>query len=460
MSPASEGTPSAPLPDSKLWSSVVGLRSSVNADSLQGYQCMGSRGPRQHARRWLAVASVLLVVGGCSRELQGLKTQVGEWTQEWASEAALALLERHLAYAPHDSAVRFLKVTVLIQTRAVDEALREYQELWNIQGDPHPQLLGRILNAYLQEEVESGGSNRLRAASLVAGVRDPAAYPLLLELASKGDPAARSVAIHALSRLGLGSTLPFLTSLVQDPDPYTRAEAARGLGRLGTRVTRPSLDPLLKDDRELVRVAAAESLARLGERRAAPILLEALESQQVSIRMQAIEVLGALGIREVVPALLKALNDSDHYVRLYAAQALVRLGEPRGLVVLHRALRHSPLSLRLFAAEALADLQDESPRPLLHRVVANPATAKVVRLYAAWILGRLDDPSGIRHIGELLQDADPYVRLRAAWTLGEIGKPEASPILRAALEDRERAVRIHAAWALSRLLQKRYWIRG
>ncbi|MEE8224346.1 MAG: HEAT repeat domain-containing protein, partial [candidate division NC10 bacterium] len=72
----------------------------------------------------------------------------------------------------------------------------------------------------------------------------------------------------------------------------------------------------------------------------------------------------------------------------------------------------------------------------------------------------LDDSSGIRHIGGLLQDADPYVRLRTAWTLGEIGDPEASLMLRSALGDRERTVRIHATWALNRLLRQRSRVRG
>jgi HEAT repeat protein len=177
--------------------------------------------------------------------------------------------------------------------------------------------------------------------------------------------------------------------------------------------------------------------------------------------MQAAEALGALAVQEAAPGLLETLNDSDRYVRLYAAQALVRLGETEGLTVLHGALEHpSSLFLRLYAAEVLADLQDGTPRAWLSRVVADPTMAKRDRLYAAWILGRLGDPSGIRHVEGLLQDSDPYVRLQTAWTLGEIGNPEASPVLRSALLDPERAVRIHAAWALKRLLLERPTLRG
>lgn len=443
---------------------VIGQRSSdwwsVIGDRLWGHWGVRFVGRWGQAGRWLTIALVFLVVGGCSRELKDLRAQVEDLLRQWHSQAALASLEWHLGYAPQDNAARLLRVRLLVHAGALDEALRDYQELWKIHGDPHLDLLEHILNAYLREEVESGGVNRLRAAPLVAHVGDPPVLPLLFELASSGDPAARSVAVEALSRLGLGPTLPFLTSLLQDPDPYARADAARGLGRLGADVARASLDPLLEDDQEVVRVAAAEGLARLGERRATPVLLQALRSRQASIRMQAAEVLGGLGMREAAPALLATLNDPDNYVRLYAAQALVRIGETEGLTMLHRALEHPSVSLRLFAAETLADLQDESPRPLLLQVVADPAMAKAVRLYAAWILGRLDDPSGIRYIGGLLQDADPYVRLRTAWTLGEIGHLEASFVLRSALRDVDRAVRIHAAWALNRLLRQRSRARG
>lgn len=421
---------------------------------------VGSGGLRRQVSRWLWAALLLVIFGACSREPADLTARVEELIRGGDFQAALAIVESRLEQAPHDSNARLLKVKLLIHARAVDEALQEYQEIWRIQGNPHTDLLDRILNAYLVEEVEAGGSSRLRAAPLVARLADPVVVPLLYELASKGDRAGRSVAIKALSRLGSESVISFLASLLEDPDPYIRAQAARGLGRLGAHITKPKLTQLLHDDWEVARYAAAEGLIRLGERRATPILLQALRSSQASIRMQAAEVLGALAVQEAAPTLLATLSDSDHYVRLYAAQALVQLGETEGLIVLRRTLQHPSLSLRLYAAEALANLRDRTPRSWLHRVVADRTMAKGVRLNAAWILGRLDDSSGIRHIGGLLQDADPYVRLRTAWTLGEIGDPEASLVLRSALGDRERTVRIHATWALNRLLRQRSRVRG
>ncbi len=409
----------------------------------------------------LLLAVLVVLLAGCSGEPADLTIRVETLVRRGDPEGALALVDQHLKNAPQDKPARFLRVKLLIHVRAVDEALQEYQRLWRIQGDPHPEVLGEILTAYLEEEVEAGGSSRLRAAPLVAHPGSPAALPLLYELASKGDPAARRLAVDALSRIGSKPAISFLTSLLKDPDPYIRVQAARGLGRLGAYVAKPELNRLLNGESEVVRVGAADGLARLGDPRATPVLLQALRSPRASIRMQAAEVLGALAVQEAAPELLATLNDSDSYVRLYAAQALVRLGETEGLTVLRGALEHSSsLSLRLYAAEVLANFGDETPRFLLYRVVADPTIEIWDRLYAAWILGRLDDPSGIRHIGGLLQDSDPYVRLRTAWTLGEIGDLGASPVLRSALLDPERAVRIHAAWALKRLLRQHPRLQG
>jgi len=403
--------------------------------------------------RWLGTALFLLLMAGCSQALEERPVQAAEWVQRRAAQAASALLKKYLAYAPDDRAARNLRVRTLVRARAVDEALEEYQALWKIQGNPRTDLLSVILTAYLVEEVEAGGSSRLRAAPLVAHQEDPALRPLLYDLASKGDRAARIVALDALSRAGTDSTISFLASFLADPDPYIRAQAARGLGQLGADTARSALDRLTRDEWDVVRFAAAEGLVRLGDRKALAPLVEALKSPQVSIRMRAAEVLGALAVQEAVPTLLEALNDADRYVRLYAAQALVELGRTEGLTVLHLGMQHPSLSVRLYAAEVFSNLQDETPGPWLRRVVADPALPKGVRLNAAWILGRLDDPSGVPHIREFLHDADPHIRLRAAWTLGEIGDPHAAPVLRSALRDQERAVRIHATWALNRLLR-------
>ncbi len=420
---------------------------------------MDSERGRGHTGWWMSMACLFVLIGGCSRESADPTTRPDKVVREWGAGAALALGEWGLDIHSQDSAARLLRIRLLIQAGAVEEALQEYLKLWRSQRDPHPEILRGILNAFLEEEVQAGGISRLRAAPLVAQSADPADLPLLYDLASKGDPAARSVAVDALSRLGSGDTISFLSLLLKDPAPYARAQAARALGRLRAEVSKEDLYRLLQDEWEAVRVAAAEALARLGDHRADSVLLQALRSPQASIRMRTAEVLGALGVREATPALLTTLGDSDNYVRLYAAEALVRLGETEGRTVLRRALRHPSLSVRLYAAEALANVGDETPRFLLHRVVADPTMPKGVRLYAAWILGRLHDPSGIRYVGALLQDADPYVRVRAAWTLGEIGDLGASPVLRAALRDRERTVRIHATWALDRLL-RRYRVRG
>ena len=211
---------------------------------------------------WFRITLFLVVVAGCSQGPDDLTADVAQIVDEAGVDVALAVLDRRLDLAPHNTAIRLLKAKLLVESRAVDEALQEYQELWQIQGDHHPELLRCILNAYLQEEVRAGGATRVRAAPLVASLADPALLPLLYELASKGDPAARTVAIDALGRLASPSALAFLTGLLRDPDTSVRAQAARRLGRSGVEMATVHLGTLLEDDRETVRMAAAEGLAR------------------------------------------------------------------------------------------------------------------------------------------------------------------------------------------------------
>jgi hypothetical protein len=84
-------------------------------------------------------------------------------------------------------------------------------------------------------------------------------------------------------------------------------------------------------------------------------------------------------------------------------------------------------------------------------VLADEEAPAVVRLYAAWILGRLGDAGGAPVAAAYLTAPEAPLRLRAAWTLGEIGAATARPALLGALVDRDPGVVAHAALALAKL---------
>ncbi|UCC82617.1 MAG: HEAT repeat domain-containing protein [Gemmatimonadota bacterium] len=87
-------------------------------------------------------------------------------------------------------------------------------------------------------------------------------------------------------------------------------------------------------------------------------------------------------------------------------------------------------------AQRIRELQDDDP---------------LVRRYAAWALGELEDTRGVRPLIEALEDRNADVRLVAAWALGEIKDNMAIPPLIESLEDDNPLVREMAVLALGEI---------
>src|SRR3990170_2941639 len=88
-----------------------------------------SEGARRAALRRACMALALLLATACSREPHDFTAHIGELLYAEAAGTALAVLDRHLAASPHDTAARLIKTRLLVEIRAVDEALREYHDL-------------------------------------------------------------------------------------------------------------------------------------------------------------------------------------------------------------------------------------------------------------------------------------------------------------------------------------------
>ncbi|MEN9231007.1 MAG: HEAT repeat domain-containing protein [Thermostichus sp. DG02_5_bins_236] len=122
-----------------------------------------------------------------------------------------------------------------------------------------------------------------------------------------------------------------------------------------------------------------------------------------------------------VELMLQQLEDSDPYLRMQAARAFCDLEEPR-------AVHH-----------LLALVRDPCP---------------LVRVGAAYALGRNPDPSGVEVLIEGLRwDWNGYVRKGLVWALGNAKDPRAYPVLMEVLAGDITAVRLWAASALGQLTQ-------
>ena len=112
-------------------------------------------------------------------------------------------------------------------------------------------------------------------------------------------------------------------------------------------------------------------------------------------------VLGHVGDREAVPLLVEGAADEDSQVRIYSLWALGAIAEPSGMPTLTAALTDTDPGIRKTAAYALGGFADRPAAvaalvPLIDDPVAD------VRWNAALALARLDDPSGVAVLEQML----------------------------------------------------------
>ena len=100
------------------------------------------------------------------------------------------------------------------------------------------------------------------------------------------------------------------------------------------------------------------------------------------------------------------------------------------------------------AARALVNIGRRTAPALLE---ALSDEAWVVRMNAAWAVGRLDDNRAVEPLIQLLDDRERDVQIAAAGALGRLDDSRAVSPLLESLDDSEVEVRSAAAWALGRL---------
>lgn len=173
-------------------------------------------------------------------------------------------------------------------------------------------------------------------------------------------------------------------------------------------------------------------------------LVEALRSDDGLTRQRAALALGDFGGAEAIGPLIRALGDPVTAVREAAADSLTLLGSPAV----------GPLVELLDNPEA-AGRYDESA------VAADPVTVTgpggltwdieagrdLRRVYAAAILGEINDPAALDPLARALGDANDDLRCQASGAIAKFGERAAEP-LRRMLADPNPDTRIVAAGVL------------
>ncbi len=145
------------------------------------------------------------------------------------------------------------------------------------------------------------------------------------------------------------------------------------------------------------------------------------------------EVRGALQGDDAVAQRIRELRDGDPLVRRYAAWALGELEDTRGVGPLIESLADRNADVRLVAAWALGEIKDYMAIPPLIDLLEDEDA--LVREMAVLALGEIEHAAAVEPLSEAYR-REAGLREPVIWALGEIGGREA---------EAERAA-IFAAW--------------
>ena len=253
----------------------------------------------------------------------------------------------------------------------------------------------------------------------------------------------RRLARFVAGKLGLDAS-----PKADSPAPWDWIRRARALWDLEDRIYQAA------EEAKTAAVAAAMKAGEKGEQNDSPAedpdMAAALKQSAGDAGSRAFDAkFGALRA-EALPEILKALKDEVWLVRLYAAFSLLNLRAADAVLPLTDvAFNDADARVRQTASLALGEIgsyaADEALKAGLLDVRAD------VRIYAAYVLARHGDLSGVGKIIAETRSDDKKVRFTAVWLLGQLRQrapPEAVDALASRVNDlKERGNIQHVAAA-------------
>lgn len=308
----------------------------------------------------------------------------------------------------------------------------------------------RMLPSLLRAARSDDPDVRKLAVDSLAGISDPDAGPLMLDLLADPDGNVRAAAADALGGLanpGSGSAL--LSRAVDTAEDATvRFSCLRALGGLEEPLLARDLTPALEDP--ILRAAALDLLRNGDDEDAVSILLKGLAAGSRSVREAAIRSLVRLlgrrdgehtarlvaRVREaaaaepaVTESAIARLADADLATRLVLVQFLGLFGNAVAVVPMLQAGRDEALSPVVL--ETLAVLGERAEEQIDAQW---QALAADLRRDACVVFGRTNGAAGAARLLHCLGDAEPEVRIAAIGALAERRHAPAVPLLVKQLE--------------------------
>jgi len=194
----------------------------------------------------------------------------------------------------------------------------------------------------------------------------------------------------------------------------------------------------------------AEVLVRRHDMRSLELLFPALRWRDPMARNRAVALLVRMGPLAVPPLLARLEGAETAAERWAAADALGRIGDSRAVARLLRALEDPAMTVRRASIVALLRLEAMNAVPRIARRLEEDQSGGV-RVIAAGVLGKFEDPRAVPALVRGLSDPQWYVRQASATALGQIGDRRAIAALEKATRDPRKSVARAAAAALRAL---------
>lgn len=181
--------------------------------------------------------------------------------------------------------------------------------------------------------VEAMGNvmDRLRAAELLAELRDERSVAPLLAMLKSSEGYDRSYFIRALRFSSSPELIEIIGEALNDESAATRTEAAQYLAKQESERAAELLEKALADKDVEVKLTAAEALAGKASSKAVTSLMELLGNDDGKVRSRAIVALARAMGAESLPHVERALAEDDKFVRCAAVRALSYLGTPEAV---------------------------------------------------------------------------------------------------------------------------------
>ena len=325
------------------------------------------------------------------------------------------------------------------------------------------------VDALIEEAAQENPFSRLYIAEMFRTLKDPRAFPTLINMLETEDGNLRVRAAQSLVALNDPDTVPALLSRLGHPSAWMRQAAVETLGLMKADVA-AALAPLLKDPDSNVRKNTAEALAEIyqpespSSAKVVELLLLSLRDPDWYVRRWTASALGSVVQPEISRALRKRLADKKEHmlVRVACARSLGRHGDRLAIPALLDLLNVDDTqgySSRTDAAVALGDIAIaiQNDRPDDYKVIVDVLLTSMTAGdgYHRWqILQTMHDafpPRAVPYIIPSLTDEHNNCREYAALALGELGSVASVPALLDALHDEDWVVQRNALDALGRI---------